>query len=132
MRLYPVTILAFALLPVCTHASETKSSLFFKPNEIAQIEHAVRAAQPLLLSQTRHVLHCGSIIYIDEDNWSVWLQGEKWTPETDKPNLHIIEVAENEVRISVQIAGNDGYKEITIKPNQSLNLLTGELFDGIY
>lgn len=119
-------------VPAPLQAQDAAASLFYSPQEIWQIETALRREQPALLTQAKHVLHCGSLVYVGPDQWTVWLQGEKWTPQTDRPNLHILSVTPDSVRLSILMRGEKEPREVTLRPNQSLNLLTGAVMEGIY
>ncbi|MFA6279649.1 MAG: hypothetical protein WC612_02515 [Bdellovibrionales bacterium] len=123
---------ALALFASPLRAQEAPPSLFYTPQEVWQIETALRREEPALLAQAKHVLHCGSIMYVSADQWTVWLQGEKWTPQTDRPNLHIQSVEPDSVRLSILLLGEKEPREVTLRTNQSLNLLTGAVMEGIY
>ena len=127
-----IIVLILLTTPVCGANMSPRASLFFTPQEESSIETAVRRAQPKLLGQAKHVLHCGSIMYIDETRWIIWLQGERWTPETKRHNLHVIAVTPHTVRLSLAMAGETSKREVTLRPHQSLNLLTGNIIEGIY
>ncbi len=118
--------------PSSLEAQDAPPSLFYSPQEVWQIETALRHEQPALLTQAKHVLHCGSLVYIDQDQWIVWLQGEKWTPQTARPNLHILSVTPESVHLSLLMGGEKEPREVTLRPNQSFNLLTGAVMEGIY
>ena len=128
----PIAIIVLLTMPVHAGNISPRPSLFFTPQEEASIETAVRREQPKLLGQAKHVLHCGSIMYIDETRWTIWLQGERWTPEMKRPNLHVIAVTPYAVRLSLVMAGETSKREVTLRPHQSLNLLTGDIIEGIY
>jgi len=125
------TFRAVALF-LCLLAHEAQASLFFTSEERGRIEHAFDRARPGLLGQARHVVHCSSILYSGPQVWTVWLQGERWTPETERPGLHILEVTPDFVRLSVALATDDAPRAVTLRAHQSLNLLTGAIVEGVY
>ncbi len=120
------------VVPTPLQAQDAATSLFYSPQELWQIETALRREGSTLLTQAKHVLHCGSLVYVGPDQWIVWLQGEKWTPQTDRPNLHILSVEPESVRLSILMRGEKEPREVILRPNQSLNLLTGAVMEGIY
>jgi len=111
-------------------AQEQTPSLFFTDGELARIEEAVRALPASKRMHAKHLLHLGSIVYVGPENWVVWLQGDKWTPETDRPNMHIVEVTANEVLLSLVPRRDEPPQTVTLRPHQSYNLLTGEVIEG--
>ena len=51
-------------------------SLFFTPQETYEASMLARRAPP----ERKGDIHLGAVLYYGKDDWTLWLQGEKWTP----------------------------------------------------
>jgi len=121
----------FALCLLCTPAladTTPAASLFFTPDEARQIE-VLKQKNPVPLGDTGDV-HLGAVFYYGERNWVLWLQGQRWTPETDRADLHVLEVTADHVRLSLAAAAGLPLREITLKPYQTYQLSTGKVVEG--
>lgn len=126
--------LAFTLFFLCgavpsTHAQAP--SLFFTQDQRAQIDEEVRKTPPDIAARARHLLHLSSIMYFGADNWTLWLQGKRWTPSTTDPNVTIRSVTPTDVRLSVKLQNGAILDSVLLRPHQSLNLLNGEVMEGL-
>jgi hypothetical protein len=102
------------------HAAET-TSLFFTPQEIAKIE--TTSASPDAPTD----IHLGAVLYYGPSLWSIWLDGTKWTPDTRRADVQIIEVKPELVRLQLQ---NDPAQPIELKPYQTWQAASGMVVEG--
>lgn len=120
----------FLLIPDYSFAAADNPSLFFNSQEIKAINEQVRSLPPSQSTLSRHLVHLDSILFFGPNKWTVWMQGKKWTPETDSPDLHIINVNAEAVYLSALLQSGEAVSNIELKPHQSLNLLTGKVVEG--
>jgi hypothetical protein len=117
----------FSLLCVAVPASSAAAetiSLFFNEKEIAAIEEELRKPPE---PEDEDVLTLGAVLYYGPHDWTVWIRDEKWTPETDRPNLRIVEVTPVNVSLSVVAAEGMPPRTIVLRPYQSYRLSTGQI-----
>jgi hypothetical protein len=98
-------------------------SLFLTPQEV----HEARARAQMALPAGKGDIHLGAVLYFGPHDWTVWLQGEKWTPETVREDLEILEVMPTEVRVSWRNPEAPEPLELALKPNQSYRIATGKI-----
>jgi len=109
--------IAFSARAADTNAEPAPiASLFYTAAEVKAIE-GLRRKNPQAEDQS--VLHLGAVIYYGPDDWIVWLQGSRWTPETDRPDLHIADVQPNLVRVSWTATPGAAPLDITLHPHQT-------------
>jgi len=103
-----------------------QTSLFFTPQEAHEAETLAQRLAPA----GRGDIHCGAIFYYGPKDWTVWLQGKKWTPETSRDDLQILEVTASDVRLLWH--GEDGASPVafSLKPNQSFQIATRKVIAG--
>ncbi len=129
--------IAAALIAVllCTsvHATESealpKTSLFFSEDETRQIE--VLSAKIKPPKNDGSGIHLGAVIYYGPENWTLWLQGAKWTPATDRPDLHVVSVTPSNVQLSWQRNAKAPLQEITLHPYQTYHIMSGRVVEGL-
>lgn len=114
--------LFLSLMPALVCAKDEPPSLFFSPEEVQRIELEM---EPHLPELTTNMARLDSILYFSPKKWTVWLQGEKWTPETRKPHMRIVKVSSEDVRLAFIPTGEKEEKEITLRPAQSFDPMTG-------
>ncbi|MDR3423472.1 MAG: hypothetical protein P4M13_00120 [Alphaproteobacteria bacterium] len=120
-------MLVFSSLPARADAPALpQTSLFFTPQESRAAEILAQKAQPAGQGDIR----LGAVMYYGPHDWTLWLQGEKWTPETSRPDLRVEEVSANEVRLSWRAEDGSGERDFTLKPNQSYQIATGKIIAG--
>ncbi|MDE2029938.1 MAG: hypothetical protein KGI97_05160 [Alphaproteobacteria bacterium] len=109
---------------VCTAyaADIPQDSLFFTPQQMAQAETMASQNAPPGTGN----LSLGAIFYYGADDWTVWLRGERWTPETRRKDIRILTVAPDRVRLAWR---DDGGKErlVTLHPNQTYQIASGRI-----
>lgn len=131
-RFRPRAVLSFAAIAallICFPASAAEeiappqASLFFTPQEAHEAEMLAQKLTPAGQGD----IHLGAVMYYGPHDWTLWLQGEKWTPETTRNNLHVLNVTANDVRLSWQDESNSAVHEITLRPNQAYQIATGKV-----
>lgn len=100
-----------------------KTSLFFSPSDAHEAEMMAQRLAPAGKGDIR----LGAILYYGPDDWSVWLQNERWTPQTTREDIQILSVDPNEIRITWHSVDHPTPIEITLKPNQAYEIATGKI-----
>lgn len=114
-RLFMSQLLLALLLTVTpAMAEEDSPSLFFSPEEA----HRLAASAPEKPEAPRR-LRLDSLLYMGPGRWTVWLQGEKWTPQTKRADLRLVAVTADSVRLSYQPPGQNTPQEIVLRPGQT-------------
>lgn len=131
-----LSVFFFLLLAPSAHAeSESLAaqtatpSVFFSPEEVHRIESEI-GKEPRGEEEKQRTLTLDSILYFGPQKWTVWLGGEKWTPETKHARLKILSVTEGRVKLSYKTGSDEAEKEATLFPHQTLNIKTGEVTEG--
>ncbi len=127
-RLLPFLVILLCGVSPCSNAQA--SSLFYTPEERAQIELEVQKTPPDQTTRAKYLLHLGSILYYGEDDWAIWLQNKKWTAATQAPNIKIESVSPSSVVMSVKIQNGTQLHNVVLRSHQSLDLLTGRVVEG--
>ena len=108
-----IVILMLLLFATSANAAPPTISLFLTPQESR--EAATQAAKSAPAGQGD--ISLGAILFFAPNDWTLWLQGERWTPETSRQNLRIISVTADEVRLRWRGDGDKGdviEKQITL------------------
>lgn len=106
------------------------NSLFFTPDETKQIE-ALAAKQLQNRAGAPHPdIHLGAVMYYGPGNWTLWLQGERWTPATNRADLRVLDVEPGEVRLALTTVPDMPPREITLRPHQTYQIATGKIVEG--
>ncbi len=114
----------FLLSPALAQAaSPPRASLFLTPQE----EHEAAALARRLAPSGKGNIHLGAILYYGANDWTLWLQGEKWTPETSREDIEVLDVSEDRVRVLWNNPENKKQVEVVLRPNQSYQIATGEV-----
>jgi len=126
---------AFIVLGLCCAAASARAgtppaSLFFDAESAGKIE--ALAEKNRLPHANAAAIHLGAVFYYGPKDWALWLQGHKWTPDTDQPDLHIVDVSPGEVQMLWQGASGAAPQEITLRPYQTFEITTGEIIEGAY
>ncbi len=90
-----------------------QSSLFFTPQEAREADRLARQSAPAGTGE----IQLGAVIYYGPNDWTFWLQNEKWTPSTLRDDLQVLDVTADQVRLLWR--GDDGTQEVTLRPYQS-------------
>jgi len=105
------------------------TSLFFTNEEMEIIESIAAKNPPQNTAPERGAISLGAIVYSGPDNWTIWLQGERWTPSTKHPFINLKSVEFDKVHFSVEQPGG-GAREIILRPYETYHPLTGEITTG--
>ncbi|MDD5585947.1 MAG: hypothetical protein PHY92_03195 [Alphaproteobacteria bacterium] len=105
-------------------------SLFFNSEELNRIEAAVNKTEPNGDAAKQEAVTLGAVVYYGPKNWTVWLQGERWTPATKRPDLQILDVKPDLVRLAFAPQNGAKKREITLRPYQSFQPDTGQILEG--
>ena len=124
-------LICFLTLFCVCFQQASASSLFFTNEQTQQIDEKVLNAPHKNAVQPKHLLHLSSIIFVGSNDWTIWLQGEKWTSSSRNPDIKIIHVSSEHVDLSVCLQGETMPRTFRLRPQQSLNLLTGALIEGL-
>ncbi len=99
-------------------------SLFFTNEESAQIS-ALQAKETAGRSDDGDI-HLEAIMYYGPGDWTLWLQGMRWTPQTDRPDIHVVDVQSDQVRLRIAGVADD----VVLKPHQTFQVATGKIIEG--
>ena len=91
--------------------------------QIRQAYHKAYARQDVPLHQATH-LHLNAILYMDEDYWTVWVNGRKITPDSPSTHLTIHEVSATHVHCT-WLHARQSY-EVELRINQTFTPKTSE------
>lgn len=105
-------------------------SLFFTEEEIKAIEAEIAARPQDFFQKNQKRIHLDSLLYYGPDQWTLWLESEKWTPQTQKDGIQILEVAPQTVRLRITMPLLKTPRDILLHPHQSFDLMTGEIVEG--
>ncbi|MDD4615829.1 MAG: hypothetical protein PHW76_01750 [Alphaproteobacteria bacterium] len=100
-----------------------QASLFLTPQEEHEAEMLARRLSP----PGKGDLHLGAVLYYGPEDWTLWLQGEKWTPSTRREGIKILEVGESAVRILWTNPEDNAPLEVTLHPNEAYQIATGKI-----
>lgn len=103
-------------------------SLFFTPEESKTID--ALANKDGKKTATQADIHLGAIMYYGPDDWTLWLQGERWTPATVHDGMRILTVEPNQVKLQLSNAANTSSQEVTLRPYQTFHMATGQIIEG--
>lgn len=105
-------------------ASLPETSLFFSADEVQTIEQPI--LKSLAASSAGQDVQLGAVFYYAPNDWVLWLQNQRWTPQTRQEGLRILEVAPDRVRLVLV----DDNKEITLRPHQTYLVASGRIVEG--
>jgi len=131
MKRLSLSFLFFFTFVSAAYASDGMPSLFFSPEDVRQIETEIGSQRH---DASSNAIHLDSILYFGPGKWRVWIEGEKWGPDTQKPHLRIIKVTSETVRLAYTptglSSGENEEKEITLRPHQNFDPATGVIAEG--
>lgn len=124
------TISLFALAVYICPCPAVSASLFYSQEQLQKIDEEVQNTPRTLDTRPKHLVHLGSIVYSGPRDWSVWLQGEKWTPLTKRGDIQLVAVTPDFADVRLMLQGETRPTTVRLKPQQSVNLLTGKIIEG--
>jgi hypothetical protein len=134
MRRYPLVIGIGCLLSRAALAADApQASFFFTPQETQAIEalFAPSPSHPPPADNGVGDLHLGAVLYYGPRDWVLWLQGARWTPDTRRDGLRVVDVTPaGHVRLSLAAAPDAPPREITLKPYQTYQSESGAVVEG--
>lgn len=98
-----------------------QKSLFLAPQEAHEAQLLARQEA----TRTGNI-HLGAVVFYAPDDWTLWLQGEKWTPDTVRGDLGVLEVTEDSVSLTWRDE-NGVDRNFTLKPNETYEIATGQI-----
>lgn len=115
-----------ALLAGHALADEPPASLFFTHDEMRKLaEQASRRA-----AGNANDIRLGAVFYYGPDDWVLWLQGQRWTPETRRDDVRVLSVMPGEVHLDIGGASGLIAHDVVLKPYQSYRLASGSVVEG--
>ncbi len=108
-------------------------SLLFTPQEISAIQRALLGVDTPTKDDTPklpRVLRLSGMMYKSPNNWVIWLNGKRVTPNRLLPEIIDISVDGSKVHLKWFDYGINDVISITLKPNQTYDLETGILLPG--
>lgn len=125
-------------------ALPSEGSLLFSPIEIAAIQRAlagkVSGTEALHAKASaeaggsiiplRRSISLSGVIWRGKDSWTIWLNGQKVTPEKLLPEIVDIKVEKEKVTLKWFDIGINGVILISLHPHQTYDIVTGVLLPG--
>lgn len=108
-------------------AQALPESLFFTQDEIGRIEKLVAQKTPAEAAPEQATVTLGAIVYASPREWTVWLQGEPWTPQTKKPYLRIKSVTHDKVQLIIAPWGSGTTRDVTLRPFETYDPVKSEI-----
>ena len=113
-----------------TYASEgpPTTSLFLSPQDVSEADRQAEQSTPAGQGD----ITLGAIMYYAPHDWTIWLRGERWTPQTSRQDLSVRAVSADEVRLSWRSDGDQATvieKNITLTTNQTYQISTGRIIN---
>lgn len=112
-------------------------SLFYTKQDLVQISKALNGAAPIIdgpiggsgevIPQVRTITLTG-VLYKGPGDWLIWLNGQKLNPRNLLREIYEIEVfKDSRVRLKWYDIGLDGVIDVTLRPHQKYDIVTGLL-----
>lgn len=114
-------------------------SFLFSPLEIAAILQAnagkppgggILNADKAQYIPPRRVISLAGVLFRNQDDWIVWLNGSKVMPKNLLPEIVDISVANDVVRLKWYDIGMNKIIDISLRPHQTYDIVTGILLPG--
>ena len=140
----PVVAGAEATVPAQPAAPVDESvfsgSLFFSPLELATIQKALAGnvtGTAALGATTSHVdipkvrvIALAGVVYRGPEEWTIWLNGRKVTPQNLLPEIMEIQVERDRVHLKWFDIGINNVISLTLRAHQTYDIVTGVLLPG--
>ena len=126
---------AAAPVAVDPKAAPYGKSLFFTDEEVSAIQRSLLGISPTGDTQSNkpkkpRVLKLSGVLYKSPDDWVVWLNGNRVTPNNILPEIIKIEVEPAKIHLKWFDYGFNDVIFITLRPNQFYDIETGLLLPG--
>lgn len=115
-------------------------SLLFSPIEVTMLERAIAGTvtgeKMLEVGKTavdipqRRTIVLSGIVFRSQQDWTIWLNGHKVTPEKLLPEIVDIHVENGKVDLRWFDIGINGIISLTLRPHQTYDVVTGVLLPG--
>jgi hypothetical protein len=109
------------LIISCESVARAVDSIMFTSTEVSMIK-GQRAAEKLSQYRKTGCLICNGIMYVDKDNWTVWLNNKMISSRLRRPDIQIIKVSADMVSLTWRYKGQE--HAVLLRPQQGYD---GEL-----
>lgn len=115
-----------------------RDTLLFTPAEVTALREAAagrRTNEKFLEADTVELIpidrkiKLSGIYYKDDSNWIVWMNGYKLHPRYLMPEIHKIQVKQDEVYLEWYDIGLNDVIKIKMRPHQIYDIVTGILYN---
>lgn len=106
------------------------TSLLFTATEVALIEEALRAAAAEAPAAGPGALYLSGILYLGPRAWTVWLNGERVTPDRWPEHVEGLTVERDSIEVKLGFTDGRSPVSIRLRPNQTYIVATGEVVEG--
>lgn len=121
---------ARAQTPVPGDAAAELGSLLFTEAEVAWIKGtSASLSGEAELADTR-ALYLSGILYLSPRTWTVWLNGQRVTPERWPEHVKGLSVERDSIEVKLRVADDEPLVTVRLRPNQSYIVATGEVVEG--
>mgnify|MGYP000852574927 CR=1 FL=1 len=115
-----------------------RDTLLFAPAEVTALREAAAGrrtnekfleADKVELIPIDRKIKLSGIYYKDDNNWIVWMNGYKLHPRYLMPEIHKIQVKQDEVYLEWYDIGLNDVIKIKLRPHQIYDIVTGILYN---
>lgn len=115
-----------------------RESLLFSPAEVSSLREAAAGrrtnekfleAESVELIPIDRKIKLSGIYYKDDANWIVWMNGYKLHPRYLLPEIHKIDVKQDEVYLEWYDIGLNDIIKLKMRPHQVYDIVTGLLYN---
>ncbi|TAL35554.1 MAG: hypothetical protein EPN97_07215 [Alphaproteobacteria bacterium] len=120
-----------------------RQSFFFTAEDIISIKKAMeqqrvttptssngQPVSPQVIPPVRRIALSG-VVYKAADDWLIWINGQKVTPTVSMKEIYSIQVEREKVHLKWYDIGADKILDITMRPNETYDIVTGVLLPGV-
>ena len=119
------------------------TSLLFTDHEIELINEALAGGpeeeQPAAPAAPRIVkqpvgptlLHLSAIVYFSPSSWTIWLNGERVTPDRWPKHIEALAVERDSIQVKLRIGGDRLPLSVQLWPNQTYIVPTENVVEGV-
>jgi hypothetical protein len=111
-------------LPARAEDDAPVASVMFNAREVSAVEKALKGRTTPPLQR----VWLESILYVDNSDWTIWINGHRLSPSAKLDGADILEVAPNFVRVR---AIGSPVSDIRLLPDQTLMVASGEVVNGV-